>query len=168
MRNTITTLWITGLLMATVTLHADFEKSGGTPADYAAIDAIVDLWQQAYKSKDLGVLTDLYTADGWIMARRSPAMRGRDRIHDFFAGVSEKSEVAINFEMEEIHVIGDYAWSVALFAITYQPVAGGEPTYDSGRAFILYQKGEDGKWRIHRDIDTPTPDSDRLTSPVID
>lgn len=142
------------------------EKRGGTPSDYAAIEAIEVEWQTAYGARDFEALADLYTEDGWVMARRRPAMRGRDEIRDFFESVAEGTKLAVTFDVEELEVIDAYAWNTARFALTYQPMSGGEPVHDFGRALILYKKGDDGKWRIHRDMDTPTPDAADMTPPV--
>ncbi len=143
-----------------------YERRGGTEADYAAIDAIEVQWQEAYGARDFEALADLYTEDGWVMARRRPAMRGREEIRDFFASVAEDTKLAVTFDVEELEVTGRYAWNVARFALTYQSMSGGEPIHDYGRALILYKKGGDGQWRIHRDMDTPTPDAADMTPPT--
>ncbi len=142
------------------------ERRGGTEADYAAIDAIEVQRQAAYDARDFEALADLYTEDGWVMARRRPAMRGRQEIRDFFASVAEDTELAVTFDVDEVEVIGRYTWNVARFALTYQSMSGGEPVHDFGRALILYKKGDDDQWRIHRDMDTPTPDAADMTPPV--
>ncbi len=144
----------------------DYPRRGGTSEDYAAIEAIERDWQAAYGARDFEALADLYTEDGWVMARRRPAMRGREEIAGFFAAVAEDTKLAVVFDVEELEVIGDYAWNTARFALTYQPMSGGEAIHDFGRALILYKKGDDGRWRIHRDMDTPTPDAEDMTPPV--
>lgn len=156
---------IGSVLICSMPVNA-YERRGGTPADYAAIEAIEVKWQAAYGARDFEKLADLYTEDGWVMARRRPAMRGRDEIRDFFASVAENTRLAVTFDVEELEVIGDYAWNTARFALTYQSLSGGEPVHDFGRALILYKKGEDGEWRIHRDMDTPTPDAEDMIPPV--
>lgn len=144
----------------------DYPRRGGTPEDYAAIAAIEVEWQEAYGARDFERLADLYTEDGWVMARRRPAMRGREEIGQFFASVAENTRLAVIFDVEELEVIGDHAWNTARFALTYQPMSGGEPIHDFGRALIIYKKGDDGRWRIHRDMDTPTPDAEDMAPPV--
>lgn len=143
-----------------------YEKRGGTPSDYAAIEAIEVKWQAAYGARDFETLADLYTEDGWVMARRQPVMRGREEIRSFFASVAQDTKLAVTFDVEELEVIGSYAWNTARFALTYQSMSGGDPVHDFGRALILYKKGDDGVWRIHRDMDTPTPDAEDMTPPV--
>lgn len=143
-----------------------YEKRGGTAADYAAIEAIEVEWQAAYGARDFEALADLYTEDGWVMARRRSAMRGRAEIRDFFAAVAENTKLAVVFDVEELEVIDDHAWNTARFALTYQSMTGGKPVHDFGRALIIYKKGDDGRWRIHRDMDTPSPDAENMTPPI--
>lgn len=142
-----------------------YQKRGGTEEDYAAIDAIEVQWQAAYGARDFEVLADLYTEYGWVMARRRPAMRGREETRNFFVSVAEYTNLAVTFGVEKLEAIARFAWNVARFALTYQSMSDREPVYDFGRALILYKKGYDGQWRIHRDMDTPTPDA--ASAPVI-
>ena len=145
---------------------SSYEKRGGTAEDYAAIESIEARWQTAYGARDFEVLAELYTEDGWVMARRQPAVRGRTQIRDFFQSVAEGTKLAVSFDVEELEVIGDYAWNTARFALTYQSMSGAEPVHDFGRALILYKRGADGQWRIHRDMDTPTPDAEDMSPPI--
>ncbi|MEQ8736829.1 MAG: SgcJ/EcaC family oxidoreductase [Rhodospirillaceae bacterium] len=165
--HTLTGLACAGLFMMLVSASAfSYEKRGGTAEDYAAIEAIEVRWQAAYGARDFDALAELYTEDGWVMARRQPAMRGRAQIRDFFQSVAEDTKLAVTFDVEELEVIGDYAWNTARFALTYQSMSGAAPVHDFGRALILYKKGLDGLWRIHRDMDTPTPDAEDMSPPT--
>ena len=162
----VTGLSLAGLIVVLGILPAwSYEKRGGTAEDYAAIEEIEVRWQDAYGARDFDALADLYTEDGWVMARRQPAMRGRAQIRAFFQSIAEGTKLAVTFDVEELEVIGDYAWNTARFALTYQSLSGGEPVHDFGRALILYKKGLDGLWRIHRDMDTPTPDAEDMSPP---
>ena len=163
----VTGLALVGLVIVLATASAwSYEKRGGTAEDYVAIEAIEVRWQDAYEARDFDALANLYTEDGWVMARRQPAMRGRAQIRSFFQSIAEGTKLAVTFDVEELEVIGDYAWNTARFALTYQSLSGGEPVHDFGRALILYKKGLDGLWRIHRDMDTPSPDAEDMSPPT--
>ena len=93
------------------------------------------------------------------MARGRPKLAGRDAIRAALGRLSGGRPVTIEIVEEELVVAGDWAWSVAEFAVTYGSAADDEPPgTDHGRALLIYQKGSDGRWRIHRDIDTHAPD----------
>jgi len=142
----------------------DYAPRGGTQADYQALETIGEAWAEAYRTENLDALVDLYTDDAWVMARRQPARIGREEIREFFSSIIGMYELDVRFYMEELVVDGDFAHSIAKFALTYEPVDGSDPIDDFGRALILYQKGDDGQWRIWRDMDNVTPDAAGLSS----
>jgi len=142
---------------------AAYERSGGSEADYAAIEAIGEQWAEAYRTEDLEGLVDLYTEDAWVLARRQPLRRGHEELRGFFAGLIGKYDLDVQFYMEELVVDGDFAHSVAKFALTYGSRDGSPAIQDHGRALILYTKGDDGQWRIWRDMDNVTPDAEGLS-----
>jgi len=144
-----------------------YERRGGTETDYAAIEALEDVWIDRYRARDINGLVDLYTTDAWIMARKRKLVRGHDEIKTLFQAIMGNTKVDMVTNNEELVVKGDWAWSIATFMITYESVdpdgkSLGAPVQDFGRALLVYQKGADGKWRISRDIDTPTPDAEVL------
>jgi uncharacterized protein (TIGR02246 family) len=149
-----------GILLALPAFATEYR--GGTKADYAAIEGIEPAWRKAYAARDIDALVALYTEDAWIMARGRPAKHGHAEFRKGFetlvAGVSPE----LVSEIDELVVRGNWAWTVAKFKITYTPLNGGAPRYDYGRSLLIYEKGKDGRWRIARDIDTPSPDAQSL------
>ena len=153
------------LLLAVLSLPAAaYERAGGTETDYAALEAIGEQWAEAYRTEDLEGLVDLYTEDAWVMARRQPLRRGHAELREFFGGLIGQYDLDVRFYMEELVVDGDFAHSIAKFALTYGSRDGAPAIQDHGRALILYTRGEDGKWRIWRDMDNVTPDAEGLSS----
>jgi uncharacterized protein (TIGR02246 family) len=138
------------------------EYRGGTKADYAAIEAIEPAWRKAYAARDVAAMLDLYTEDCITMARRRPAMFGRESLRKGFADLLAGVQPQLVSEIDEVVVRGAWAWTVAKFMITYTPLDGGAPRVDYGRSLLIYEKGKDGRWRIARDIDTPSPDAESL------
>ena len=157
---------ITSILLITLlALPAQaYERSGGTEADYKALEQIGDAWAEAYRNEDLEGLVDLYTEDAWVMARRQPLRRGHEELRAFFGGLIGQFDLDVQFYMEELVVDDDFAHSIARFALTYGAPDGAPAINDHGRALILYTRGDDGKWRIWRDMDNVTPDAEGLSS----
>lgn len=136
-------------------------------ADKAAINAIGDLWMQAYQAGDYDAIVDLYTPDAWIMARGRPKLEGRGAIRNSFGGLAAGREVSIDIVVEELEVIGDWGWLVSEFTVTYGSADSDTPQVSQlARSLLIYKRGEDGKWRIHRDMDSPAPDVD-MKPPVV-
>ena len=140
---------------------AGLQRSVDIEADKAAINAIGDLWMAAYEAGDYDAIIDLYTEDAWIMARGRPKLEGRAAIGRSFGGLAAGRKVNIDIVVEELEVIHDWAWLVSEFTVTYGADNGEKPpVQETARSLLIYRKGADGKWRIHRDMDSPAPDVD--------
>ena len=140
------------------------EYRGGAQTDYAAIEGIEPRWREAYAARDVEGLVALYTEDAWVMARGRPGKHGHEALRKGFATLVAGVRPVLVSEIDEVVVQGNWAWTVAKFKITYTPLAGGTPRVDYGRSLLIYEKGRDGRWRIARDIDTPSPDAEVLTA----
>lgn len=127
-------------------------------ADRAAIEALNERWVAAYRAGDYAAIPPLYTEDALIMPRGRPAIHGRVALAERLGGLAAGRRVAIDFEIVELEVIGDHAWLVSRFAVTYTPPddPAGAVT-EHGRSLIVYRRDRDGGWRIHRDMDAPAP-----------
>jgi len=132
-------------------------------ADLKALEAFSTQWRTAYQSGDFDAMADLYEPDAWLMTRDQPARKGRDAILEYFAASRQSGATAtIVFEREERTINGDHAFQIARWWLE-SPRALGEPVRDSGRSLVIFRRGNDGKWRLWRDIDNNTPD---VTFPI--
>ena len=156
-------IWIALGMFTALTACGSSSEPADIEADRAAINAIGDLWMEAYQAGDHDRIVDLYTEDAWIMARGRPKLEGREAIGRSFGGLAAGRQVDIDILVEEIQVIGDYAWLVSEFTVNYE-AEDGTVEQSLGRSLLIYQRGADGKWRIHRDMDTPAPDVDMKLS----
>lgn len=146
------------------TLSADDGESGR--ADQEAIAKVSDRWVQAFQARDVEALLSLYTDDARIMSQDQKGIAGKEDIRKLFVQLlGGETLPAINMEIEEIGLMGDFAWASVLAAIVG---AGPDPTAPYlSRTFILYRRGADGLWRIFRDIDHATPDAGRVSLPRV-
>jgi len=146
---------ITGIVIA-ASINFALAKSG----DDNAFEEFAARWQAAYKAGDMSALEALYEPDAKLMTRHQSAKVGRQAILDYFAEVqSGGGEASIDIEPEEIVVDGDYAFETSKWFLTFSPGDGGANFHDAGRSFIVFKRGDDGAWRIWRDIDNHTPDA---------
>jgi uncharacterized protein (TIGR02246 family) len=150
-------------LLATSALATEYR--GGTKDDYAAIEAIEPAWKKAYAARDVEALLDLYTEDCIAMFRGRPAMFGRESLRKGFTNLLATVEPQLVSDVDELVVRGDWAWTVARVMMIYRPLDGSASRTDYARALLMYEKGKDGRWRIARDIDTPSPDAESLAKP---
>lgn len=145
------------LLLAAGPACAD--PGAGADNDRAAIGALNQRWVSAYRNGDYGAIPPLYTEDALIMPRGRPAIEGRAALAQRLGGLAAGRRVDIDFEIVELEVVGDHAWLVSRFAVTYTPPDDPEGAMtEHGRSLIVYRRDPDGAWRIHRDMDAPAPD----------
>ncbi len=154
-------VWLGSLLLILLSACEPAAAPPDTAADEAAINAIGDLWIQAYQAGDYDAIIDLYTEDAWIMARGRPKLEGRAAIGRSFGGLAAGRDVDIDIVVEELELMGDWAWLVSEFTVTYGPAQDpSAQVQETARSLLIYKRGADGKWRIHRDMDSPAPDVD--------
>lgn len=138
---------------------ADDGPNDPATADRAAITALNERWVEAYRGGDYAAIPPLYTEDALIMPRGRPAIEGRAALARRLGGLAAGREVEIDFDIVELEVIGDHAWLVSRFAVTYtSPDDPAASTTEHGRSLIVYRRDSDGAWRIHRDMDAPAPE----------
>lgn len=133
-------------------------------ADQDAIAAVSERWVEAFRARDVDGLLSLYTVDARVMSQDKPGLVGKAEIRQSFAELlGGQTLPAINFEIEEIGLMGDFAWASVLAAIVGTDADAVEPYLS--RTFIVYRRDVDGAWRIFRDIDHATPDAGRVPLP---
>lgn len=134
------------------------QESSRYQQDAEAIRAVGEAWQEAYAAGDFDRIPELYTEDTLVMPRGRPAISGRDQLRRSLGGLAGGREVAIDLIERELVVMGDVAWFVSEFKVTYGRPEDAEPQRtEHGRSLIIYKRGEDGQWRVHRDMDSPAP-----------
>jgi uncharacterized protein (TIGR02246 family) len=132
--------------------------------EHEAIAEVSVNWVKAFRARDVEGLLSLYTHDARVMSQGKPARIGKAEISDLFIGLlGGETLPAINYEIEEIGLMGDFAWASVLAAIgSTDPDATG---HYLSRTFIVYQRNQDGGWKIFRDVDHATPDAERVPLP---
>ena len=141
----------------------------GEMDDVAALDAFTVDWKAAYEAGDFGALSDLYETDARLMTRHTPAFSGRDAIIGYFAAAKASGGSAnISFDLEERVIDGDYAFETAKWRLVVTGENGAVRFRDAGRSFLVFKRGDDGKWRVWRDMDNHTPDVPIETAPQQD
>jgi uncharacterized protein (TIGR02246 family) len=130
----------------------------GELEDLAALEAFSADWRSAWQEGRFDQMADLYEEDAWLMTRHQPARKGRDAILAYFeASRGKETSAEISFAPESLVIDGDYAFKTAHWKLSYLGTDGA-PVTDAGRSFVVFKRGEDGRWRLWRDIDNHTPD----------
>ena len=119
-----------------------------TASDERAIRALVETWMNATNRGELATVLDLMADDVLFMTPGQEPF-GKEEFRARSQSL-EGVEIDGRADIREIEVIGDWAWIRNRIDVTMGP-AGGEQQRRSGYTLTVLKKGEDGRWRLHRD-----------------
>ena len=122
--------------------------------DEQAIRDLVDQWLAASKTGDLATVLSLMADDVIFMVPGKEPF-GKEA---FTASSKDMKNVHIEgkSEIQEIKVLGDWAWMRNRLKVTMIP-PDGKPTARAGYTLTILRKKPDGAWVIARDANLLTP-----------
>lgn len=145
------------LLSATPVAAAGSPAETGTP-DTEQIIAWANDWKRLFEAGDTEKLRDMYEPDAVLMANGAPPQIGVEAILAFLGrNKAAGNKVTIDFANENITIDGKTGYLTARYWMTIQ--RPDYPPFDvRGRSFLVFRKGDDGRWRLWRDMDNKAPD----------
>jgi uncharacterized protein (TIGR02246 family) len=126
--------------------------STDSEADIAAVN---DIWPQYCASLidgDMDRWISLWADDGIQMPPDTPARKGKEKIREanqLLLDLYHWDIAAIN--VEETHVAGDWAFSRGNYTWAWTPKDGSEKMAGTGKFLTIFQRQDDGSWKIARD-----------------
>ena len=134
-----------GLLSFTVA----FPAIAGTPAE--DIEAANKAFADAYNAGDSKGVAAKYTEDAALLPPDGKRVDGQDAIATFWQGAMDGGLKNLTLKAVEVDSREDLAFEVGAFTLD-APGEGGAMTTVAGKYIVVWKKGEDGTWRLHRDI----------------
>ncbi len=123
-----------------------------------AIEALHEKDRAAVLAGDAEKIMSLWTDD--IVTVRSDGSVSRGRVENE-AVLRSNLELGAAFvpleyalELEEVKVLGDYAYEWGFFRSAMMPSQSGQVLESRGKLMRILRKQPDGSWRIHRTINT--------------
>jgi len=124
--------------------------------DEREIRELVDRWMAASRAGDLPAVLSLMTDDVIFMVPgQSPF--GKQAFAKASEGMKDVRIEAMS-DIQEIQVMGDWAYLRNHLTMTATPPGGGKPVRRSGYTLTILRKESDGKWRLARDANLLTVD----------
>ena len=128
------------------------QKAAEAEATRAAVKAAGDAWDEAFKAGDLETIAASYAADAVLMPPGAATETGRDAAAASFEQMFAMGSTAdSSLTTDEIGVGDDWVFRRGHFTLVIAPEEG-EPATSTGKFIEIWRKGDDGTWRISRDI----------------
>ena len=118
----------------------------------AAIEDQATAFEQAFNAGDAEKVASFYAEDAAVFAPDAARIDGRQAIRDFWAGAINGGVRDLDLKVDEVHEAGDMAVDVGTLTMTAPAAEGGGRTDLAGKYIVVWQRGQDGTWRLYRDI----------------
>ncbi len=126
-----------------------------TPDEHA-IHQVHTTWVAAANAGDLEQLLALMTEDAVFMSPGRAAL-GRDGFPAGFLGGHQQFELRCTSALQELVVVGDFAFTRCQDALHLIPRTGGDASTLAGDRLTVYRRQPDGRWLLARDANTLAP-----------
>jgi uncharacterized protein (TIGR02246 family) len=128
--------------------------------DEEEIRQLVSTWMAASKAGDVETVLSLMADDVVFLVPGQPVMRKADFAAAAHAQSGEREEDAPQFdgrsEIQEIKVLGDWAFMWTKLAVTVTRPGGAQPMTRAGHTLSILNK-QGGKWVLARDANVLAP-----------
>lgn len=117
--------------------------------DEQAIRDLIATWIRASAAGDDDTVLSLMADDVVFLLPGRPPMCGKAAFAAAQGGMKD-FRIDGESEIQEVKVVGDWAWCWTKLSIVVTPLAGGPPIKRAGNTLSIYQK-QSGKWVLYRD-----------------
>jgi uncharacterized protein (TIGR02246 family) len=117
-------------------------------ADRAAIEAASDRWVAAAQAGQWDSVANLYSDDAVIMPPNMASGQGRASVREHLGAFPPLE--SMSFDHDDIDGCGDLAYVQGRYTFRFN--VDGQSVEDRGKYIEIWERGDDGQWRITRDI----------------
>jgi ketosteroid isomerase-like protein len=129
-------------------------------SDREHILGLIDQLVDAYNRGDAAGLIAAFADDYVDMSEGEPTVRGEQAMRHTEARLLEtftKFNGRLSVDVEELEVLGDWAYDYGRLRIELHPKRGGEPTVVERRFLEIWRRGPNGTWKAARGMDNNVP-----------
>jgi uncharacterized protein (TIGR02246 family) len=108
-------------------------------------------FEHAFNSGDGAAVGALYTEDAAILPPDAARVDGKAAIAEFWQGAIDAGLKDLDLQTVEVLDGGDLAVEVGKVSLTTTGSVG-KVVPVAGKYVVVWQRGDDGTWRLHRDI----------------
>ena len=120
-------------------------------SDKEKIYELIKNYEQVLNASDVAGVVKLYTEDGVFMSQHNPSAVGIDAVKAAYEGAFAAIDLNVAFDIIEIEVVDDdWAFARTHSAGTTTINATGDQVPEGNQELFIFQKTDDGKWKIAR------------------
>ena len=106
---------------------------------------------ESFNRGDAAGVAALYTSDAQIMPPGASRIDGRQAIQDFWQGFVDANVGDLTLRSDEVEDFGNQAADIGTVSAS-APGEGDARVQLTGKYIVMWMKGANGAWHIHRDI----------------
>jgi uncharacterized protein (TIGR02246 family) len=115
------------------------------------IEAALVTFAKAFNKGDGAAVAAHYAEDAAVFPPGAARVDGRAKIQEFWQGAIKAGLKDLTLKAVEVHGTGEMAYEVG--EVSYSaPDSSGQRKTANGKYIVVWKKGEDGTWRLYRDI----------------
>ena len=139
------------IIISIVILSCNNTPQVDVETEVAKIYKLDSLWQEAMNAKDTEKTTGFFSADGLMMPSNSPAIKGHDKIKEYFDAWLPDTNVISTFtpEIIEVAASGDIAYDRGNYHFEMITTDG---ILKADGKYIIVWKKINGEWKAIADI----------------
>lgn len=115
------------------------------------IEAAGKEFETAFNGGDGAGIANLYTEDAALLPPGADRVEGKEDIATFWQGAIDAGLTDLDLSTTEVVEAGDLAFEVGNVTMN-APNPDGAAVPLAGKYIVVWQRGDDGAWRLHRDI----------------
>jgi uncharacterized protein (TIGR02246 family) len=123
-----------------------------TEASEAALREAVAAMLAAWEAEDAAAIDAFYADDVMQIPPGEDIIPDRATLMASVAAFDEQGDYSIEGRITDLHMSGSLAWTLIDYSDVMMPADGSEAVETTGRWAILWMRGDDGRWRISREI----------------
>lgn len=133
-------------------------KEGNEQASAAATTILnnIQLWQDATAAGDVDKLLDLMDEEVVFLVAGHPPMKGREQFAQNLRNILQTHHITSSSQIQEIVVQTDLAYTWSYLQVEIIPKQAGQYMKRAGNVLSIWRLQADGKWRISRDANLLT------------
>ena len=145
-------LVVVGVFLVLAVVSVVDEAAAGSDEHKAAIDEVREMEAASVNNADSSSIPKIYSQDVEYIPPGEPVLKGTDAVREWHMALIEQFDADLEYTASDIKVMGDWAIEQYEGNVKMTPKAGGDPIVEQVRGIHVYRRGEDGTWKITKDI----------------